>query len=166
MTRTAKGGPAALRLSTLLARERVKVPLESVDKREVLSELVDLAVRSHPKLAAKRDSLRRAILERESVLSTGIGNGIAVPHAKHEELDALVMVAGVSREPIEYGALDGAPVRLFFVMLGPDDASDTQVRVLSRIGRVMNGEALREELIAATDAERFLSILEAAERTS
>jgi mannitol/fructose-specific phosphotransferase system IIA component (Ntr-type) len=166
ITRTAHDGPGALRLSTLLVRERVKVPLESVDKQGVLIELVDLVVRSHQNLAAKRDAIHRAILERENVLSTGIGSGIAIPHAKHKELDTLMMAAGVSREPIEYGALDGVPARLFFLMLGPDDGSDTQVRVLSRIGRVMRSEPLREELIAATDAEQFLSILEAAEHAT
>lgn len=161
--RGACGDVAVLRLSDLLTSARVRVPLESVDKDGTLEELVGLVVSSQG-LEAERAEIYRAVCERESVLSTGIGEGVAIPHAKCNGLEGLVIAAGVSREPVEFGALDGRPVQLFFLILGPETAAGAQVRLLSRVGRLMRDQSLRERLMAAGDAERFLQILEGAER--
>ncbi len=151
-----------LRVGDLLAPERVKVHLEGLDKESILAELVDLVTRSTG-LAAQRDEIYQAVWEREEVLSTGVGGGIALPHAKIAGLSAVVMAAGVSREPVEFGALDGGPVRLLFLVLGPETDADSQVRLLSRISRLLSGESLRERLVSAEDAERFCRILREAE---
>jgi len=161
-TRGGRPDVAMLRLSELLTSARVRVPLESVDKDGILAELVELAVSSQ-RLEAERAEIYRAVCERESVLSTGIGEGVAIPHAKCDGLEGLVMAAGVSRVPVEFGALDGRPVQLFFLILGPEAAAGAQVRLLSRVGRLMRDPSLRERLIAAADVERFLQILEGAE---
>jgi PTS system nitrogen regulatory IIA component len=149
---------AAPRISDVLAPERVKVPLQGTDKETVLSELVDLVVRSLG-LDAEREAVHAAVLEREGVLSTGIGEGIALPHARYGGLDDLAMAAGVSREPVDYGSLDAEPVRLFFLMLGPEVAAGSQVRLLARVSRLMRDEALRKRLVAADDAGQFLGAL-------
>jgi mannitol/fructose-specific phosphotransferase system IIA component (Ntr-type) len=159
------GGPAAVRVSELLAPERVRVPLRAADKDGVISELVGLVAASLG-LEAERDAIHRAVWERERVLSTGIGDGVALPHAKFNGLDEVVMVAGVTREPVEYGALDGKPARLFFLMLGPDRAAASQVKALSRIGRLLRDERLRERLVAARDAGEFRRLIEEAERSA
>ncbi|NIN70606.1 MAG: PTS transporter subunit EIIA [Gemmatimonadetes bacterium] len=151
-----------LRVGDLLAPERVKVPLEGLDKESVLGELVDLAAESAG-LAARRDEIHKAVWEREEVLSTGIGNGIALPHAKIAGLGTIAMAAGVSRGPVEFGALDAEPVRLLFLVLGPETAADSQVRLLSRISRLLSGESLRQQLVSAKDARRFCEILGEAE---
>lgn len=160
--RGALGDAAVLRLSDLLSPARVRVPLESPDKDGTLAELVGLVVGSQG-LEAERDEIYRAVCEREYVLSTGIGEGVAVPHAKYNGLGGLIMAAGVSREPVDFGALDGRAVQLFFLILGPEAAAGAQVRVLSRVGRLMRDESLRERLLAAGSAERFLRILHEAE---
>lgn len=151
-------GAATPRISDLLAPERVSVPLRGTDKETVLSELVGLVVRSLG-LDAEREAVRAAVLEREGVLSTGIGEGVALPHAKYDGLDDVTMAAGVSREPVDYGSLDAQPVRLFFLMLGPDGAAGAQVRLLARVSRLLREEALRERLVAADDARQFLGAL-------
>jgi mannitol/fructose-specific phosphotransferase system IIA component (Ntr-type) len=161
--RGALGDVAVLRLSELLTPARVRVPLESLDKDGTLAELVGLVVSSQG-LEAERDEIYRAVCERERVLSTGIGEGVAVPHAKYDGLDGLIVAAGVSREPIDFGALDGRAVQLFFLILGPEAAAGGQVRVLSRVGRLMRNESLRGRLFSASNAERFLEILQEAER--
>lgn len=151
-----------LRVGDLLAPERVKVPLEGLDKESILAELVELLTQSAG-LAAQRDEIHQAVWEREAVLSTGIGGGIGLPHAKVAELDAVAMAAGVAREPVEFGALDGEPVRLLFLVLGPDTEADLQVRLLSRISRLLSVESLRQGLMSAKDAGRFCRILREAE---
>ncbi len=159
---SAAGDQTILRVGDLLAPERVKVPLEGLDKESVLAELVGLVARSAG-LAAQRDEIYQAVWEREEVLSTGIGEGIALPHAKIAGLGAVAMAAGVSREPVEFGALDGGPVRLLFLVLGPETDAGTQVRLLSRISRLLSGESLRQRLMSAGDAGQFCRILREAE---
>jgi len=161
--RSAADDRGIVRVRDLLTSERVKVPLDGQDKDAIVAELADAVVRAKG-LETQRAEILTAVRQREEVLSTGIGEGVALPHAKYNGLDELVMAAGVSLEPIEFGALDGKPVRLFFLMLGPDTTAGTQVRVLSRISRLMRDSAFREELVAAEDADHFLRVLEEAER--
>jgi mannitol/fructose-specific phosphotransferase system IIA component (Ntr-type) len=158
-------GIVSLRASLLLAPERVRVPLVAASKQEVLAELVGVLVDSLG-VAAERDEILQAVLERETVLSTGIGGGVALPHAKYNGLNGLVMAAGTSREPIEFEALDGQPVRLFFLLLGPDSAAGAHVRALSRVSRIVQDASLRGRLVGATNSEHFLRILGEAERAA
>ena len=162
-------GPLALRLprhrrellSDLLTLERVKVPLESHSKDEVLRELVQLAMPAADSAALER--MVTAVLEREKLLSTGIGSGIAIPHGRTGEVDSLILAAGVAPVPIDFDALDGKPVSLFFLLLGPESAAGAHVRALGRISRIVRHEAVRDELSQATNAEEFLQRLEGAE---
>ncbi|UCC74828.1 MAG: PTS sugar transporter subunit IIA [Gemmatimonadota bacterium] len=160
---SAAAGLNVIRVSDLLAPERVKVPLDSLDKEGILLELVDL-VASSEGLTTQRDEVYQAIWEREEVLSTGIGEGVALPHAKLGGLEAMVMAAGVCREPVDFGALDSEPVRLLFLLLSPEAAAGSQVRALSRISRLVRDESLRKRLVSVEDAGRFLQVLEDAER--
>jgi PTS system nitrogen regulatory IIA component len=139
--------------------------LRATSKDEVLAELVDVVVASLG-LSAERDAVLQAVQERERVLSTGIGGGVALPHAKYNGLDDLVMAVGVSPGPVEYGSLDGRPVRLFFLLLGPDSAAGSHVRALSRISRIAQNESLRHRLVEAVNGEQFIRILGEAERAA
>jgi mannitol/fructose-specific phosphotransferase system IIA component (Ntr-type) len=148
-------------LSELLSSPRVKVPLEATTKDEVLTELVDV-------LAADgcihdRDEALRVVRERERVLSTGIGNGVALPHGKSDTCEALAMAAGVTAVPLEFDALDDEPVRLVFLLVGPETAAGLHIKALSRISRLVRQPALRERLVGASDREAFLEVLRKAE---
>ena len=106
-----------------------------------------------------RQGVLAALQARESVLSTGVGDGVAIPHAKTPLVDDLIMAAGVSETPIEYDALDGRPVRLFFLLLGPEAAAGAHVRALGRISRVLRREPLRHALTAAAGADEFYGVI-------
>jgi mannitol/fructose-specific phosphotransferase system IIA component (Ntr-type) len=148
-------------LSELLSVERVKVPLGSRTKSDVLQELVELVTRGRsdgdigPILASVR--------ERELVLSTGVGGGVAIPHGKTPHIDQLVLAAGIAPEPIDFDALDGKPVRLFFLLVGPESASGAHVKTLSRISRLLRRESLRTDLLAARSPEDFLRMIRESE---
>jgi PTS system nitrogen regulatory IIA component len=148
-------------LSELLSVERVRVPLGSRTKSDVLEELVQLVARGQS--GADRDAILASVREREQVLSTGIGDGIAIPHGRTPNVDDLVLAAGVAHGGIEYDALDGRPVRLFFMLIGPESASGAHVKALSRISRLMRRDELRRELTEVTSAEEFLRLIAAAE---
>jgi mannitol/fructose-specific phosphotransferase system IIA component (Ntr-type) len=102
-------------LSELLTTARVKVPLGSRTKGEVLRELVELVAADNAE--SDLEAILAAVREREGVLSTGIGGGIAIPHGKTPQVTRLTLVAGVAREGIDFDALDGQPVQLFFLLL-------------------------------------------------
>jgi len=148
-------------LSELLSAERVKVPLDSRTKSEVLEELVRLVSPDRPDMDTS--AVLASVRERETVLSTGIGGGVAIPHGKTPTVDQLVLAAGVSRTAIDFDALDGKPVQLFFLLVGPESAAGAHVKALSRISRLLRRESLRAGLLAAESAEEFLRVVRASE---
>ncbi|MDP3773675.1 MAG: PTS sugar transporter subunit IIA [Gemmatimonadales bacterium] len=147
-------------LSQLLAPDRVTVPLTSRDKSSVLRELVDLLVSTS---GGDADDILHSVRDREECQSTGFGYGVAIPHARTPTLAGLTMVAGVATEPIEYGALDGQPVRLIFLLVGPESAAGVQVRALARIARLVRRDAVRERLLRAATPEEFVRVVKESE---
>jgi fructose PTS system EIIBC or EIIC component len=150
-------------LSDLLTPERIKIPLASTTKDDLLSELVEVIAKM-PEVDDASDVLR-AVREREEVLSTGIGNGVAIPHGKSAAASSLAMAAGVTREPVDFEALDGKPVNLFFLLVGPESAAGQHVKALSRISRLLRRDSFRERLSEAASSQEFFEILREAELT-
>jgi mannitol/fructose-specific phosphotransferase system IIA component (Ntr-type) len=147
-------------LSQLLAPDRVRVPLVARDKSSVLRELVELLVRSG---GGSQDDILHAVREREACQSTGFGHGVAIPHARTPSLAEVRLVAGHAPQAIEYGALDGKPVRLFFLLAGPEAMAGFQVRALARIARIVRREYVRERLLQAATPEAFCEVVREAE---
>ena len=148
-------------LTELLTADRIKVPLGSRTKSAVLRELVELAATRRN--AGAVDSMLAAVYEREQVLSTGIGGGVAIPHGKTPHVEQLILAAGVSPNAIDFDALDGQPVQLFFLLVGPESASGAHVKALSRISRLLRRERLRADLLAAPSSEAFLDVIKRSE---
>ena len=148
-------------LTELLTAERVRVPLGSRSKDEVLRELVELATQGHR--PEDVEAALSAVREREQLLSTGIGAGVAIPHGKTPVIDHLVIAAGVVEPGIDFDALDGQPVQLFFLVLGPESAAGAHVKVLSRISRLLRRDQLRQELRRVSSGQDFLRIVRASE---
>ena len=150
-----------MRLTDLLDSERVRVPLASVQKDQLLRELVDLVM--GPGQESRSDEVLRAVLEREQVLSTGIGGGVAIPHAKTDAVSTLRIAAGRTASGVDFDALDGEPVRICFLLVGPEAEAGAHVKALSRIARVVRRESVRERLTGATTVDEFLRVLDQAE---
>lgn len=147
-------------LTELLTPERIKIPLEARSKEELLRELVSAVTGSDRE---DHDDVLRAVREREAVLSTGIGHGVAIPHGKSAAVGELRMAAGRTREPIDFDALDGQPVSLVFLLVGPESAAGPHIKALSRISRIVRRDDVRDRLIAAGSADEFLQALQDAE---
>jgi fructose-specific phosphotransferase system IIA component len=146
-----------VRLQEYAASELIALDIEARDKQELLAGLVDLLVRS----GRARDAagLMSELLKREQVMSTGIGAGIAIPHALTNDVDALVLVFGRTREPMDFQAVDGRPVDLVFMLVGPKAPSNSAyVKLLARVSRLLQSEAFKERL---RDAENPDEVLEA-----
>lgn len=143
-----------MRLSELLSPARIRVPLTASDKEGVLRELADLVGNG-----GQTEEVLGAILERERQFPTGIGYGVAVPHGKTPALSTLVVVAGTTPAPVPYETIDGQPVRLFFLLAGPESAAGAHVKALSRISRLVRRELLRDRLLGARTPEEFYRVV-------
>jgi fructose-specific phosphotransferase system IIA component len=148
-------------LTDLLTPDRIRIPLRSMDKDELLEELVDLVGNSS--VVKDKSEVLRAVREREEVLSTGIGNGVAIPHGKSASTSELVLAAGVVPGGVDFEALDGRPVSLFFLLVGPESAAGQHVKALSRISRLLRRDSFRDRLMDASSADEFYGILSEAE---
>lgn len=151
-----------LLLADLLSPDRIKIPLESTDKVGLIGELTTLlaAVSGVPE---EEDTIRAAVLEREAVLSTGVGGGLAIPHGKSGAVSQLVLVAGRTAEPVDFESLDSQPVRLVMLLVGPESAAGLHVKVLSRISRILHRSSVAERLTSAATPDEFLAAIRDAE---
>jgi PTS system nitrogen regulatory IIA component len=149
-----------LLLTDLLTLDRIKIPLLATSKDELLRELVALLGNAS---GMDQEDVLRAVREREAVLSTGIGYGVAIPHGKSAAVPELRMAAGRTAGPVDFDALDGRPVSLFFLLVGPESAAGPHIKALSRISRVVRRDDVRQQLIAAADRAAFMRALEDAE---
>jgi PTS system nitrogen regulatory IIA component len=150
-------------LSQLLPPERIRIPLAGSSKDDLLRELVDVLHAAGE--VGDPSEVLRAVREREAVLSTGIGNGVAIPHGKSGQVTALTMAAGVTREAVDFEALDGRPVSLYFLLVGPESAAGDHVKALSRISRLVRSDVFRRRLAEAASPADFHAILTEAEQS-
>jgi PTS system nitrogen regulatory IIA component len=144
-------------LSELLDLERIRIPLASETKPDVLRELVSLIPGRDD--ADVQEELLQAVLDRESRLSTGIGQGVAIPHGKSELVDSMEVTLGISAKPIEYDALDGEPVEIFFLLLSPPDLSGPHIKALAQISRLLSSHDIRDRLAEAESADQALDLI-------
>jgi nitrogen PTS system EIIA component len=140
-----------------ITAEVIKVPLEQIGKPEVIRELLDvLTAAGH---VTSSDRAYNALLERESQGSTGLGAGIAVPHAKTDAVDTLTIAIGVSPAGVDFQALDGEPSNLFFMLLAPPDQSGPHIEALAEIARLTRSPAFLRALIGAQSGAEILELL-------
>jgi PTS system nitrogen regulatory IIA component len=131
--------------------------LKASNKDELLVELATTVAETHP--ALDRDTLTAVLREREKLGSTGIGDGIAIPHGKLKQARELVLAFGRSKGGVEFNALDGRPVQLFFLLVAPEEAIGVHLKMLARISRVLKDPAVRRRLIDAADAAEIYSVI-------
>ena len=130
-----------MRLCDIISEKAVLTDLAATDKNGVIRELVDVLVKSGSVTEAARKKVVAALMAREELGSTGIGQGIAVPHAKHESVEGLVGAFGRSKAGIEFDALDGEPVHLVFLLLSNRNASGSHLEALAHISRILRDNA-------------------------
>jgi len=144
-------------LDNVLTIDRVRM-IDAATKAEALNELIE-CLGEAPQVR-DGDELARAVFEREALMSTGIGLGVAVPHVRLASVTDLVMAAGLSRRGIaDYESLDGRPVHVIFLIAARYDQHATYIRLLSNISRRVKDDDLRERLLGAKDARDFYNAL-------
>jgi len=147
----------ATRLADILTPERIKVSLVGTTRGEVVEELVDLLVGIGD--LSDGDEVLAAILSREQTRSTGIGSGLAIPHAKTSQVSDLIMAVGVCREPVDFDSIDGIGVRLVVMLIGPEEMKPQHIRVLTRVTSMMSLASVRGKLLEAQSADALYEVV-------
>ncbi|RMD93239.1 MAG: PTS sugar transporter subunit IIA [Calditrichaeota bacterium] len=151
-----------MKLKEILSEDRIKIPLESEEKKKIIEELVDLVVQSK-NLQDKKDNILKAVLEREAVMSTGVGDEVAIPHGKADGLDDIVAALGVTKKPVDFQSLDGKPVRLVWLLVGPQDKTGPHLKALSRISRLMHKKDFKDKLLQINSPKEMIEAITAEE---
>ena len=149
---------SAMRLSDILKPQNIKIPLESKSKNDAIAELVNL-LSSNGDIADSKKVLE-AVLDRESTRTTGIGNGLAIPHGKTAGTADLVMAIGRPAAPIDFQSIDGKPVTIIWLLSSPLDKTSSHIHALARISRLMTIDKFRHSLAAARTGQEMFDIIE------
>jgi fructose PTS system EIIBC or EIIC component len=150
-----------MKLSDTLALDRVTLALSSTDKDGAIKELLDMLNQSVP--LSDPEAVLKRILYEESIMSTGVGSGLGIPHARSDQVDGVVTALGISPEGIDYGSADGEPVRLVFLILSSVSAMPAYMSVLSRTSRIFDQEEMRNRVLAAESAEEIINLIRSQE---
>lgn len=145
-----------MKLSELFNEQNIALDIEPGPKKEFLERI--LKYLDDKKLIEDFDGVLRDVIEREKVMSTGIGSGVAIPHAYTDGVDRLVAGFFRTRTGMDFAALDGEDVDLFFIILGPKASRRDHIKILAKISRLLNHESFREELRKAASVEDVLNV--------
>jgi len=150
-----------MKLSKFCAEDLISFDLKGKTKNEIIEELVNLASRS--KLVKDKDEVLKAVLEREKLVTTGVGYGVAFPHAKTKAIKGIVIAFGRSKTGIDFDAMDKKPVHLFFLIAAPEDAIGAHLNVMARLSYLMKSEKNRDTLMKISNPRELLELLDSVE---
>jgi len=136
-----------MKLSELIDEDYILPELKAKDKKGVLEELVDALVRRKPSIDKK--TLVKVLLERERLGSTGIGDGVAIPHGKFHGITQPIISFGRSRKGLDFESMDGEPVFLFFLLVAPENSASIHLKALAKIAKILKNSAFRKALMEA-----------------
>jgi len=145
-----------MKITDILTEQFVRTNLPGSTKDEVLDAMIEIA--SASERVTDKEKVRNAILEREKIMSTGVGSGFAIPHGKTDAVNDIVGAFAVTSQPIDYKSLDEQPVRIIFLLVGRDNMVGPHIKLLSRISRLMNKEDFRNKLLAAATPSQILDL--------
>jgi|TARA_B110000467_G_scaffold39850_1_gene36423 PTS system nitrogen regulatory IIA component len=146
-----------MKITDILKKEHIIENLVSTDKESTLDELSSFL--KDKGMVSNKETLQSALMEREALGSTGIGENVAIPHAKISAIDQIVTVFGRSIKGIEFDSLDKKPVHFIYLVLAPMNSSGQHLKVLARISRLLKNKSLRESIISATEANQIYAII-------
>lgn len=155
--------PGPYRLTDLVREDRVKPSLAATTRDGAIAELIDLLVASGDLPSRDRDAAIAAVITRESTMTTGVGYGVALPHAAVGAVGEVVAAVGLTPSGLDFNAVDRLPVTLIILLLVPENRFQTHVRTLAGIARILNDSRLRESLKRSASAAEVCSLIRRSE---
>ena len=151
-----------MKISDLIGGGRIIPELKGETKEEIINELIDLF--KDDENVVDLETIRTAVLEREKIMSTGVGKGFAIPHAKTNAVNDIIAAFGKVKDPIDFESLDKEPVNLVMLLVAKESQVGPHIKLLSRISRMVNNDDFRDRLIKAETEEDILSAFEEEEK--
>ncbi len=148
-----------MKIMDFLSKKAITTDVKSVKKEDVIKELVDTLVDAGDVEKRHRNKLIEALMARESLGSTAIGQGIAIPHAKSDSVTKLVAAFGLSKKGVDFDSLDGEPVNIFFLLLAPQDSAGPHLKALARISRLLKDKYFRDNLRMCIDDKSVIKTI-------
>ncbi|PIU40781.1 MAG: PTS fructose transporter subunit IIA [Candidatus Omnitrophica bacterium CG07_land_8_20_14_0_80_42_15] len=148
-----------MKISDFLNFKAVSADLQATDKKGVIKELLELLYDAGA-VKGNKEAILKALLEREALGSTGIGQNVGIPHTKAAYVKKLVAAFGVSKKGIDFESLDGEPTHIFFLLLASEDSAGPHLKALARISRLLKDKYFRDSLMSAKDVKGILGIIE------
>ena len=149
-----------MKITDFLRERAISINLQAKDKEDVIRELVQLLVKASDIKPADEEKIVPVLLAREALGSTGIGQGVGIPHGKSNAVRQLVGAFGISRRGVNFDSLDGEMAHLFFVLLAPEDSAGPHLKALARISRLLKDRYFRESLKEAKDEKQVMRIIQ------
>jgi fructose-specific phosphotransferase system IIA component len=146
-----------MKLGQILTKDRIKIPLENTKKTKIIEEMVTMIDRSVA--LENKDQILKAVLDRERVMSTGVGEEVAIPHGKSDGVSDIIAALGVTSKPVDFNSLDNKPVRLIWLLIGPQDKTGPHLKALSRISRLMHKKDFRQRLLETANPEDVIAAI-------
>lgn len=147
-----------MRLTDVLKKELIKIPLSGKDRDACIQELIDKLVETG--LIKNQKTIFQAVIDREKIMTTGVGNGIAIPHCKHSESSEFAVCLGIQPGGVDFDSIDKKQVKIIFLLVGPETNPGLHIKLLSRISRLMSNEDLRSNLLSSKNDEEALQLIE------
>ncbi|KAF0152327.1 MAG: PTS IIA-like nitrogen-regulatory protein PtsN [Ignavibacteria bacterium] len=151
-----------MKICEILKVEKIIPSMQCTNKEEAIIELINLF--KEDDRVKDTESVKNAVFEREKIMSTGVGKGFAIPHAKTNSVSEIIAAFGKIDKPIDFQALDDQPVNLVFLLVGKENLVGPHIKLLSRISRMMNLDDFRENLAKAATAEEIYQLFETEEK--
>ncbi len=148
-----------MKIMGFLCKEAIEVDLQAIKKKEALKELIDKLIAAKRIKENARDKILQALLDREKLGSTGIGQGVAIPHAKTDRVADIVCAFGTSSKGIEFNALDGEKVYIIFLLIAPQESAGMHLKVLAKISRLLKDKFFRQALREAKAPGEVIKII-------
>lgn len=147
-----------MKIMDFLNKKAINANLKATDKEGVIKELVDILVKAEA-ITTKKEEIAKILMAREALGSTGIGQGIGIPHGKSPNVKSLVAAFGLSKEGIDFESLDGEPAYIFFLLLAPEESAGPHLKALARISRLLKDKYVRELLKKAETEKDIVKII-------
>lgn len=148
-----------MKIIDFLSTKAIITDIKSIKKEEVIKELVDALINASDIDKRHRNKLIDALMAREALGSTAIGQGVAIPHAKCDCVDKLVAAFGISRRGVDFDSLDGEPAHIFFLLVAPQDSAGPHLKALARISRLLKDKYFRDSLRNCEDDKSVINII-------
>ncbi len=146
-----------MRIMDYLCKNAIAVDLKARNKKEVINEMVTLLAKTNK--ISDKEKVVKILLEREELGSTGIGQGIAIPHGKTNQVNDVLITFGSSKLGIDFESLDGEPVYLLFLLLAPMESSGVHLKALAKISRLLKDKYFRQALRDAKDTDEVIKVV-------